>query len=42
VDIRKDVFDVMNSKWVYNQFSNDDKGFKKFSGALFKGGLAVI
>jgi transposase len=28
VDISKDVFDVMNSKGDYYQFSNDLKGFK--------------
>ncbi|MBN4082973.1 IS110 family transposase [bacterium AH-315-A23] len=42
VDISKDVFDVMNTKSVHSQFSNDVKGFKKFAKKLTKETLVVM
>jgi transposase len=42
VDISKDVFDVMNTKGDYHQFSNDLNGFKKFSKKLTKQTLVVM
>lgn len=42
VDISKDKFDVMNTKTVHSQFSNDVKGFKKFTKNLTKQTLVVM
>jgi len=42
VDISKDVFDVMNTRAVHSQFSNDVKGFKKFAKSLSKDTLVVM
>ena len=42
VDISKDVFDVVNTKVVHSQFSNDVKGFKKFTKSLTKQTLVVM
>jgi len=42
VDISKDVFDVMNCKGDYYQFSNDLTGFKKFTKKLTKETLVVM
>jgi len=42
IDISKDVFDVMNSKGVYYQFTNDNKGFKKFINVLDKNSHCVM
>ena len=42
VDISKDVFDIMNSKGDYDQFSNDLNGFKKFTKKLTKQTLVVM
>lgn len=42
VDISKDVFDVMNSKGDYDQFSNNLTGFKKFEKKLTKETLIVM
>lgn len=42
VDISKDVFDVMNCKGDYYQFSNDLTGFKKFTKKLTKEALVVM
>jgi len=42
VDISKDVFDVSNTKAVHSQFSNDVKGFKKFTKNLTKQTLVVM
>ncbi|MBI9041813.1 IS110 family transposase [Lutibacter sp.] len=42
VDISKDVFDVVNSKGDYYQFSNDLKGFKAFTKKLTKETLVVM
>ena len=42
VDISKDVFDVMNTESVHSQFSNDVKGFKKFTKNITKQTLVVM
>ena len=42
VDISKDVFDVMNTQGVHQQFSNTLKGFKGFIKLVFKGSLIVM
>jgi transposase len=42
VDISKDVFDVVNSKGAYYQFSNDLIGFKAFAKKLTKETLVVM
>ena len=42
VDISKEVFDVVNSKGDYYQFSNDLKGFKAFTKKLTKETLVVM
>jgi transposase len=42
VDISKDVFDVMNTQGVHQQFSNTLKGFKDFIKLVFKGSLIVM
>jgi len=42
VDISKDKFDVMNTKTVHSEFSNDVKGFKKFTKSLTKQTLVVM
>lgn len=42
VDISKDVFDVMNSKGTYYQFSNNVAGFKEFAKRLTKQTLIVM
>ena len=42
VDMSKDVFDVMNSKGTYAQYSNGLKGFGQLSKKLPKGSLVVM
>lgn len=42
IDISKDVFDVMDSKGTYFQFTNDYKGFKKFLKVLDKNSHCVM
>ena len=42
VDISKDVFDVVNTKGIHSQYSNDIKGFKKFTDHLTKQTLVVM
>ena len=42
IDISKDVFDVMDSKGAYFQFTNDKKGFNKFIKVLDKNSHCVM
>lgn len=42
VDISKDVFDVVNSKGSYIQYTNGPKGFERLSKKLPKGSLVVM
>jgi len=42
IDISKDVFDVMNTRGVHNQFFNTLKGFKSFIKQVKKGSLIVM
>lgn len=42
VDISKDVFDVVDSKGVHNQFANTTSGFKQFKKTLPKNSLVVM
>jgi transposase len=42
VDIRKDVFDVYESKSGRNQFKNDEFSFKNFAKMLLKNSLVVM
>jgi len=42
IDISKDVFDVMDSKGSYFQFTNDFKGFKKFIKLLSENSHCVM
>ncbi len=42
IDISKDVYDVMDSKGTYFQFTNDYKGFKRFIKVLDKTSHCVM
>ncbi|MFL1011617.1 IS110 family RNA-guided transposase [Flavisericum labens] len=42
IDISKDVFDVFSLETGYNQFTNNEKGFKQFIKKLSKGSLVVM
>ncbi len=42
IDISKDVFDVVNTKGIHEQFENTIKGFKKFSKEVSSGDLVVM
>ena len=42
IDISKLTFDVVNKDGKHSQYSNDDKGFKKFYKSIPEGSLCIM